>query len=47
MSTKVENISVDNKSLLDTLAQLGTPPKKSGKNNLKRRAVAKYLTNVR
>jgi len=45
MSTKVENISVDNKSLLDTLAQLGTPPKKSGKNNLKRRAVAKYLTN--
>jgi len=30
---------------LDTLAQLGRNPKKTGKNTLKRRAVAKYLTN--
>lgn len=45
MSTKIENIIVDNKSLLDTLAQLRTDSKKKGKNTLKRRAVAKYLTN--
>lgn len=31
--------------LLDTLAQPGTKLKKSGKNTLKRRAVAKYITN--
>lgn len=52
MSTKICNnsqiVSIPEKNevpFLDTLAQPGTKEKKSGKNTLKRRAVAKFLTN--
>jgi hypothetical protein len=52
MSTKIhensKNTTIHEKNesvFLDTLAQPGTNPKKSGKNTLKRRAVAKFITN--